>query len=69
MLSYKKLKRREEAIKQKELRIQRAKEREIKKHWDEGRHITSVAYTSNGWFVTMAKNTGFGSQYYHYGSD
>ena len=44
-------------------------EREIKKHWDEGRHITSVAYTSNGWFVTMAKNTGFGSQYYHYGSD
>lgn len=44
-------------------------EREIKKHWDEGRHITSVAYTSNGWFVTMAKNTGIVKQSYFYSAD
>ena len=38
----------------------------IKKHWDEGRRITSAAYTGNGWFVTMSKNTGIGMQTYHY---
>lgn len=36
----------------------------IKKYWDEGKCITSVAYTSNGWFVTMAKNTGLSWQSY-----
>lgn len=36
----------------------------INKNWDEGRRITSVAYTKNGWFVTMAKNTGIGMQTY-----
>lgn len=39
---------------------------DIKKHWDEGRRITSAAYTDNGWFVTMSKNTGIGMQTYHY---
>lgn len=28
--------------------------------------ITSAAYTNNGWFVTMAKNTGIGMQTYSY---
>ena len=42
---------------------------EIKKNWDEGRRITSVAYTKNGWFVTMAKATGIGMQTYYYDSD
>lgn len=38
--------------------------KDIGKNWDEGRRITSVAYTKNGWFVTMAKNTGIGMQTY-----
>ena len=37
----------------------------IKKHWDEGRRITSVAYTDHGWFVTMAKNCGLTAQFYY----
>ena len=42
-------------------------EDKIKKHWNqEDRRITSVAYTKNGWFVTMAKNTGIGKQTYKY---
>ena len=41
-------------------------ESNIKKNWDEGRRITSVAYTDNGWFVTMAKSTGIGMQTYNY---
>lgn len=44
-------------------------EDKIKKNWDEGRRITSVAYTDNGWFVTMAKNTGIGMQSYSYTAD
>lgn len=44
-------------------------ESEIKKHWDEGRRITSAAYTRNGWFVTMAKGTGIGMQTYNTSSD
>lgn len=32
-------------------------ERKIRKNWDEGRQITSLAYTKQGWFVTMAKDT------------
>ena len=42
-------------------------EDKIKKHWNqEERRITSAAYTKNGWFVTMAKNTGIGKQTYKY---
>ena len=44
-------------------------ESNIEKNWDEGRRITSVAYTDNGWFVTMAKNTGMGRQSYSYSAD
>ncbi len=44
-------------------------ESKIKNHWDEGRRITSVAYTANGWFVTMAKSTGIGMQTYSYSTD
>ena len=36
----------------------------IKSSWDEGKRITSVAYSGNGWFVTMAKNTGLTMQTY-----
>ena len=46
--------------------LQQAK---IKSNWDEGRRITSAAHTAQGWFVTMAKNTGITAQVYHYGSD
>ena len=42
---------------------------EINKHWDEGRRITSVAYIKEGWFVTMAMNTGIGMQTYSYTAD
>lgn len=42
---------------------------EISKNWDEGRRITSIAYTNNGWFCTMAKNTGIGMQSYKVDSD
>lgn len=38
----------------------------IKKYWDEGKRITSVAYTDKGWFVVMAKNSGYTMQTYHY---
>lgn len=42
-------------------------EEKIKKNWNqEERRITSAAYTKNGWFVTMAKNTGIGKQTYKY---
>lgn len=41
----------------------------IKKNWDEGMRITSVAYTNNGWFVTMAENTAIGMQTYSYTDD
>ena len=41
----------------------------IEKHWNEGRRITSAAYTTYGWFVTMAKNSGLTWQSYHYNSD
>ncbi len=44
-------------------------EDKIKKHWDEGRRITSVAHTKEGWFVTMAKSTGIGMQTYTYSAD
>lgn len=42
-------------------------EDKIKKNWNqEERRITSAAYTKNGWFVTMAKNSGIGKQTYSY---
>ncbi len=41
----------------------------IKENWDKGKYITSAAYSSQGWFVTMAKNCGYTSQKYHYSSD
>lgn len=42
-------------------------EEKIKKNWNqEDRRITSAAYTKNGWFVTMAKNTGIEKQTYSY---
>lgn len=44
-------------------------EASIKEHWDAGRRITSAAYTSKGWFVTMAKNTGYTQQAYIYTKD
>lgn len=37
----------------------------IKEKWDEGKRITSLAYTKEGWFVTMANNTGIGMQTYN----
>ncbi|MBO5865180.1 MAG: hypothetical protein J6Q73_03925 [Bacteroidaceae bacterium] len=42
-------------------------EDKIKKNWNQKeRRITSAAYTKNGWFVTMAKNTGIDKQTYKY---
>ena len=42
-------------------------EDKIKKNWNQKeRRITSAAYTKNGWFVTMAKDTGIGKQTYSY---
>lgn len=38
----------------------------IKSNWDEGKRITSAKYTSHGWFLVMANNTGIGMQSYHY---
>lgn len=41
----------------------------IKKLWnDEDKYITSVAYTTNGWFVAMSKDKKYTDQSYHYGS-
>lgn len=37
--------------------------------WNEGKRIISAAYTEKGWFVTMAKNTGYTMQTYHYATD
>ncbi len=42
---------------------------EIKKYWNEGKRITSVAHTDVGWFVVMSKNSGYTMQTYHYASD
>lgn len=39
-------------------------EANIKQYWDKGFRITSAAYTSKGWFVTMAQNTGLTEQTY-----
>lgn len=37
-------------------------EKDVKEKWDEGKRITSIAYTNKGWFLVMAKNTGIGMQ-------
>lgn len=37
---------------------------EVKKYWDEGKRITSVSYTKNGWFVSMSANSGITKQSY-----
>ena len=39
-------------------------EDKIKQNWDTGKRITSAAYTSNGWFVTMANDSYIGAQTY-----
>lgn len=39
-------------------------EQEIEKYWNEDKRITSASYTSKGWFITMAKETGIGQQAY-----
>lgn len=39
-------------------------ESKIKELWDKDKRITSVAYTRNGWFVIMSKNSGYGGQIY-----
>ena len=41
----------------------------IKTNWDEGRRITSGAYTDKGWFLTMAKNTTISMQTYSFTAD
>lgn len=41
-------------------------EDKIKKYWDEGKYITSAAYTTQGWLVTMARNCGYTQQTYFY---
>lgn len=40
----------------------------IKKLWNEDKYITSVAYTTNGWFVAMSKDKKYTNQTYHYDS-
>ena len=39
-------------------------ENKIRENWDSGRKITSLAYTSKGWFVVMSKNSGISTQRY-----
>ena len=39
---------------------------EIKSYWDQNYYITSVAYGSFGWFVTMSQGTGWTDQSYSY---
>lgn len=43
-------------------------EGEILKNWNEDRYITAAAYTSKGWFVSMAKGTKWTNQSYKYTS-
>ena len=37
---------------------------DIKKYWNEDKYITAAAYTSNGWFISMAKGTKWTNQSY-----
>ncbi len=41
----------------------------IKTKWDKGQRIISASYTDKGWFVVMAKSTGYTMQTYHYDND
>ena len=43
-----------------------AQEDKIKEYWDEDFYINSVAYTSKGWFVSMAKGLKWTNQSYSY---
>ena len=36
----------------------------IKKYWDEKKRIHAASHTNNGWFIVMAKNTGYTAQTY-----
>lgn len=44
-------------------------EDEIKKNWNQGKRITSAAYTDHGWFVVMSGNSGLGRQIYNVTGD
>lgn len=44
-------------------------EANIKKYWNDSYRITSVAYTKNGWFVSMSKASGITLQYYQYSKE
>lgn len=37
-------------------------ERKVREHWNDDRQITSLAYTKQGWFVTMARDSGLRDQ-------
>lgn len=41
----------------------------IKENWDQGKYITSAAYTANGWFLTMAKCPDYTNQSYRIAKD
>ena len=43
-------------------------ETKIKEYWNEDFYINSIAYTSKGWFVTMAKGLKWTNQSYSYKS-
>lgn len=38
----------------------------IKELWDEGKRLTSISCTNNGWFISAAFNTGYTMQKYYY---
>ena len=44
-------------------------QQKISDNWDEGRRITSAAYTPFGWFIAMSSNSGYTRQTYHYASE
>ena len=44
-------------------------QQKISDNWDEGRRITSAAYTPFGWFIAMSNNSGYTRQTYHYANE
>lgn len=38
----------------------------IKKYWDQGKYITSAAYTLEGWFLIMSNTSDISDQAYYY---
>lgn len=44
-------------------------QQKISDYWDQGKRITSAAYTPFGWFIAMSKNSGYTRQTYHYAND